>query len=88
MNIPRPIIPKEYGAWAVLFVPMLVAISMARTFSVEMLFLALSAFFFFMSYVPTQTILRHLLGQKQGEGKFTQSKFWAITYLKIGRAHV
>lgn len=84
MNIPKPIIPKEHGAWAVLFVPMVLGIIVGGTFSFQALCLVLSALGVFMSYVPIHTILKEWVGIPQGDGKVRSSKFWGAVYLGFG----
>lgn len=84
MTIPKPIIPKEYGAWAVLFVPMVVGIIISGKFSLQVLWLALSAFSMFMSYVPIHTLLRIWAGVSQRDEEIQISKFWGAVYLSFG----
>ena len=84
MNVPSPIIPKEHGAWAVLLVPMVVGASGAERFSLNAIFLGLSALGMFLSYVPVQTILRQFLVAPQGLEKLPPAIFWAAVYLGLG----
>ncbi|MBI3789052.1 MAG: YwiC-like family protein [Ignavibacteriales bacterium] len=84
MNIPKPIIPKEHGAWAVLFVPMALGIIVGGRFSFEALCLALSALGVFMSYVPIHTILKEWVGIPQGDEKVRSSTLWGVVYLGLG----
>ena len=84
MKFPAPVITREHGSWAVLFVPMIIGISAAGTVTVNNLFLALSALGIFMSYVPVHTILREISGMPQGKEKLTASIFWGPIYLSIG----
>lgn len=83
MKIPRIILPKEHGAWAVLLIPMFVAVLITQTFSLDMLFLLLSALLAFMSYPPLHAVLREYSGTPQGRMKYFQSKFWAIVYVAL-----
>lgn len=84
MNIPKPIIPKEHGAWAVLFVPMALGIIVGGRFSFEALCLTVSALGVFMSYVPIHTILKEWVGIPQGDEKVRSSKLWGAVYLGLG----
>jgi nitrous oxidase accessory protein len=84
MKIPPPIIPKEHGAWAVLFVPMIVGAGVADRFSLNAIYLGLSALAMFLSYVPVQTILRQLFIAPQGPNKFRPAIFWATVDLTLG----
>lgn len=81
MNIPAPIITKEHGTWAVLFVPMIVAVSVARQFTIDVLLVALSATCVFLSYVSLQIILRHYFVQSQSHEKLRPAIFWASAFL-------
>jgi hypothetical protein len=84
MSIPKPIITKEHGSWAVLFVPMVVGAAYSNTFSWNVVWLAFSALGVFLSYVPVHTLLREFIGIPQGRAKLTAAKFWAATYLGFG----
>jgi hypothetical protein len=86
VSFSQPILPKEHGAWAVLFVPMTVGASIAGTFTTDVLLLALSAFGLFMSYVPVHIILRHFFVTPQSEEKLRQAWFWSTVYISIGVA--
>ncbi|MCG3118822.1 MAG: hypothetical protein ALAOOOJD_01097 [bacterium] len=81
MRIPFPIIPKEHGAWAVLFVPMFIGASVTGRFSLNVLYLVLSALGGFMSYVPMQTVLRAWFFAAPGTEKLRAARFWASVYL-------
>jgi nitrous oxidase accessory protein len=81
MKIPPLIIPKEHGAWAVLFVPMLVGVSIVGEFTLNVLFLALATLGVFLSYVPAQTLLREWFVAQQTSGKVRAAKFWLVVYL-------
>lgn len=84
MNIPGPVIPKEHGAWAVLFIPMSIAALVAHRASFPLLLLALSALALFMSYVPVHTLLRHLFIAVQPEARLSRARLWAVVYLALG----
>jgi hypothetical protein len=81
MKIPEPIIPKEHGAWAVLFVPFLVGAGVAQGFSFRLILGAIAVLGAFMSYVPAQMVMRHHLGRPLPEGKLRQAWFWGSIYL-------
>ncbi len=84
MKLPAPIIPKEHGAWAVLFVPLLVGASLAGRFTLAVLWLALAVLGVFLSYVPMQMILRAGFGVAPGSGKAAAARFGATVYLGAG----
>lgn len=87
-TIPAPIITKEHGSWAVLFVPMIVGAAFSDTFSWSILLLAFSALGVFMSYVPMQTMLHHWFGSPQEKQRIHAARFWAFIYLGIGAAFI
>jgi hypothetical protein len=84
MKISKPILPKEHGAWAVLFVPMIIGIATAGQFNLMVVFLALSALGVFLSYVPVHAILRRYLGSAGAEDELQSAWFWAIAYFLAG----
>jgi hypothetical protein len=84
VNIPAPIITREHGSWAVLFVPMIVGSAYATEFSWNVLLLGFSALGVFMSYVPVHTILREFTGEFRKDEKFAAALFWSTVYLGTG----
>jgi len=84
MKIPKPIITREHGAWAVLFVPLLIGAVYADRFSWNVVYLALSALGVFLSYVPMHTLLRRFIGMEIAAEKHSESFFWAVVYLLFG----
>jgi hypothetical protein len=84
MKIPPPIIPREHGAWAVLFVPMLAMLLHERYMNYRFILQALSSLGLFLCYVPAQTILRHLMRSPQNPEKLRQAKIWAAIYGTAG----
>ena len=85
-NISPPVITKEHGSWAVLFVPMLVNACVVRRWSVDILFVGLAALGVFLSYVPAQLLLRHYSGYAQKDEKLRQAKFWFAAYMTMTAA--
>ncbi len=83
-SIPKPIITREHGSWAVLFVPMIVGGVYANVFSWNVLLLAFSALGVFLSYVPVHTILYELAGISQGQKKLAAAIFWSVVYFAVG----
>ena len=82
-KLPPPLITKEHGSWAVLFVPMLVSVGVAGKLTFDLVLLALSALAVFLSYVPAQILLRYHTGTAQNEQKLTQARFWGPAYFLI-----
>ncbi len=88
MNFPKPIITREHGSWAVLFVPMLIGVVYAGSFSLNILMLACSALGIFLSYVPIHSLLRECNGIPQGKEKIRASIVWAVVYVFIGTSFI
>lgn len=84
VNIPKPIIPKEHGAWAVLFVPMIVGVGSTGLWPGRVLLLALSALATFASYVPARILLRDRFFVAQGRERVQQARFWLIASFLLG----
>jgi len=80
-KFPPPVITKEHGSWAVLFVPMLVNACVAGRWSIDFILVGLAALGAFLSYVPAQVLLRHYSGVPQRVEKLRQAKFWVTAYL-------
>ncbi len=76
-KIPAPLITKEHGSWAVLFVPIIVNGCVARMWSMDIIFVALASLGAFLSYVPAQILLRHYSDIPQRVEKLRQAKFWS-----------
>jgi hypothetical protein len=81
MNTFRPPIPKEHGAWAVLFVPLIVGGAVAGHLTVDHLFLGLSALLAFLGTVPIQTLLRQRFAAPQSARRVQQAAVWGTVYL-------
>lgn len=84
VTIPKAVIPKEHGAWAVLLVPMFVGAAVAEGWTWNFVLLVLAALFMFLSYVPAQGVLRHYFVNTQTEERFRQNAFWSGAYLVAG----
>jgi hypothetical protein len=78
------VFPKEHGAWAVLFVPMIVGAVVADRFSANLILLVLSALGFFLAYQPIQILLRNLQNQKLPAEKLRAAKMWSPAFLAWG----
>ncbi len=80
MKIPRLIVTKEHGSWAVLLVPMIIGAGVAHVCSSGEVLLAVAALCIFMSYVPLQMILRDKYIHPQGNIRIVQSMFWIFVF--------
>ena len=79
-KIPPPVITKEHGSWAVLFVPMLVNACVAGKLSLDFILVAITGLGAFLCYVPAQILLRHYSSVPQGVEKLRQARCWGIIY--------
>jgi hypothetical protein len=84
MIFPKPVITREHGSWAVLFVPMIVGIAYAGQATFNNILLAFSVLGVFLSYLPFHTILRELNGIPQGKEKVAASYLWGAVYMLAG----
>jgi len=80
----NPIIPTEHGAWAVIFVPLVIGASVTESFSPRVILLAGSMLGFFLSHVPLQTLLRRRLEGLRDAVVVRASMLWAGIYLGVG----
>ncbi len=80
MKIPKLVVTKEHGSWAVVLVPMVVGAGAARRFAAEEVLVFVSVVCVFMSYVPVQMLLRDRFAQSLAREKVDQSRFWSITF--------
>jgi len=80
LNVGKPIIPKEHGAWAVLLVPMAIAAAMEERISPSFIVLVLASLAVFLAYLPVQLMLRTAARASTDE-KIRTARSWAIVYL-------
>ncbi len=83
ITIPKPMITKEHGSWAVLLIPMAIAAGRAGAWRFESLILVVAALSSFLSYLPAQTLLRHTFGLPQDVSKVTASLTWGLLSLAV-----
>ena len=81
MKIPRIIIPREHGAWAVLLVPALSAAIVTQSVSRDFFLLQLCTLMVFMSTSPLHVILREFSDTPPERAKYLQARFWSAAYL-------
>jgi hypothetical protein len=82
-RIPRLVITKEHGSWAVLIIPMLVSACVVGKWTTDLLLVTLALLGVFLCYTPMQTILRHFSGPPQRDEKLHQAEFWTVTYFVV-----
>jgi hypothetical protein len=83
MKLPKPIITKEHGTWAILLVPMAVAATTAGTFSLNAAFLVVSALGVFLSFVPMHSLMDAYIIKRRPE-RFRENAVWCMIYLVVG----
>ena len=84
VRIPRLMVTREHGSWAVVFVPLVVGIGVAGRFDTSELLLVCVVASGFMMYVPLQTILRHRLARQPSDGRQRAARFWVSVFGAIG----
>lgn len=83
MTIPKPVITREHGSWALLLVP-ITGGALCAGLSWNHLYLTLSALGLFLCYVPLHTLLRARRGRPLPPEKRAAAVFWVIAYGSIG----
>jgi len=86
VRIPEPIITREHGSWAVLFVPIIVGAAVPGVCTLHVALLTTSALGLFLSYVPLQMLLRELGGARLDAERLRASRFWAAIYVGVAIA--
>jgi hypothetical protein len=81
MKVPKPILTREHGSWAVLIVPIIIGAARAGSCSWNVVWFSFSALGFFLCYVPANTILRGWNSIHRESQSITRSTFWFWTYL-------
>jgi hypothetical protein len=74
MMLAKPVIPKEHGAWAVFFVPLLIGARVGGGFDWFALFFTLSSLGIFLSYLPAQSVLREVFNRTQDQDKLIAAR--------------
>ena len=83
ISIPKPIITKEHGSWAVLLIPMAIAAGRAGAWKSESSIFTVAVISAFLSYIPAQTLLRNALGFPQDAQKVAASATWGLLSLVV-----
>jgi hypothetical protein len=84
MMLVKPVIPKEHGAWAVFFVPLLIGAQLGGGFDWFALLSTLSSLGIFLSYLPAQTVLREAFDRTQDREKLIAARQWTAIYFTAG----
>jgi hypothetical protein len=88
MRLPQPIVTREHGSWAVLFVPIAIAVVIADGITWDIALVIIAALSAFMTYVPAQMILRDRFRTKLDSSKLRAATFWLIVYALVGSTAV
>lgn len=88
MYIPKPIITREHGSWAVLLVPIAIALVIAEGVTWDIALVIIASLAAFMAYVPAQMILRERFGMTLDSSKLRGATFWLLVYALVGLAAV
>lgn len=88
MTIPRIVLPREHGAWAVLIVPALSASLLTQSVNLDFFLLQLCSLMVFMSSPLLHVILRQFSGSPPQREKYIQAGFWAAAYLALALAFI
>ena len=73
------ILPKEHGAWAVFFVPMIVGTVIAEQLSANLILLFFSSTAFFLAYQPILVLFR----QAPSDDKLHAARTWGPVFLLL-----
>jgi hypothetical protein len=86
MRIPRLIITREHGSWAVLLVPFFSGAMISHQWSFNVVWLVLAELCIFLAYVPAQILLRHYSGRTKENEKLRHAKFWVLVNALLAAA--
>jgi hypothetical protein len=80
MRIPDLMVTREHGSWAVVLVPMIIAIGVTGHCWVDESLFLVTVLCAFLMYVPLQVVLRDRLILPQGEERRHQANFWLLAF--------
>lgn len=80
----KPILPKEHGAWGMVFTPFFIAAGMAWCFDLKMVFLLFSIFFFYVARRPFEELIGYGSSGKQHLIEKRSLYQWLIAYMVLG----
>ncbi|MCU7521403.1 MAG: YwiC-like family protein [Ignavibacteria bacterium] len=79
----KPVVTREHGSWAVLFVPVLTGITASHRLSISVVLFFISIFFLFMSYTPAEVMLQHCYKKMPKTDKLKNARFWFAVYFSL-----
>lgn len=79
----QPPMPKEHGAWAMLYAPLLIAICFAGRFDTPVWLFILVVTLVFLAHEPVATLARFHAAPLGRQEKIRQARLWLIIYTII-----
>lgn len=79
--VPKLMITREHGSWAVLIVPLVISALRTGSWRAESAVLVVGVICAFLAYLPVQTLLRHFSGSRQNPDKVTSSLVWGTLFV-------
>lgn len=79
----KPVVTREHGSWAVLFVPVLTGITASRAVDFSIVLFIVSIFFLFMSYTPAEMILQNYYKKMPRTEKLKNARYWFFVYISL-----
>lgn len=83
IRIPKPMLTREHGSWAVLLIPMVLVMGRAGEWNSESFVFIAAVFSAFFGYLPVQTLLRHQFGIPQAPAKIASARLWASLFMGV-----
>lgn len=82
-SLSRPMIPREHGAWAMLFVPFGVAVGVAWRLDLKVLLFLLATFSFYVARAPLEKLIE-LRSEGKDDLSMEEARRWLPIYLASG----
>ncbi|HEX2866637.1 MAG TPA: YwiC-like family protein [Ignavibacteriales bacterium] len=79
----KPVITREHGSWAVLFIPVLTGITASRAVDFSVVLFIISIFSLFMSYTPAEMILQNYYKKMPVTEKLKNARNWFFVYISL-----
>jgi hypothetical protein len=80
MKIPKLTLTREHGSWALMFVPIILSLLVAGRITIDSGIMIAAIIFAFLSQVPVQTLLRHVVHRSQPKDKLDDAIFWTAVF--------
>ncbi|MCU7494859.1 MAG: YwiC-like family protein [Ignavibacteria bacterium] len=79
----KPVVTKEHGSWAVLFIPVLTGIAVSRNYGLPVFLFIASVFFLFMSYTPAEMMLLSYYRRLPHSDRLKTARYWFTVYISL-----